>query len=100
MMRVVATIGLHGSASTWVFNIARELMAAAYGEDEVRSLYAETLGELKERYGEARRHLVLKSHHGSVALDAWLTSVSPAIVLSVRDPRDASLSMAERFNVA
>ena len=29
---LIATIGLHGSASTWVFNVVRELMIDALGE--------------------------------------------------------------------
>jgi hypothetical protein len=31
----VATVGLHGSASTWVFNVARELMIDSFGEKAV-----------------------------------------------------------------
>ncbi len=95
--RLVATIGLHGSASTWVFNVARELMIATVGEAQVVALYAEEVGELPDQSVLADRHLVLKSHHGSAGLDAWLETASPRIVLSVRDPRDAALSMTQRF---
>ena len=35
--RTVITTGLHGSASTWVFNVALELMLAAVGEDHRRA---------------------------------------------------------------
>ena len=31
--RVIVTVGFHGSASTWAFNVARELMIAALGAD-------------------------------------------------------------------
>jgi hypothetical protein len=40
---------------------------------------------------------VIKSHHGSAGLDAWLAAGQARIFLSVRDPRDASISMALRF---
>jgi len=42
---------------------------------------------------------VIKSHHGSEGMDAWLAAEGARVILSVRDPRDASLSMAQRFNV-
>ena len=43
---MVATIGLHGSASTWVFNVVRELMIASFGENRISAVYTEELGEL------------------------------------------------------
>jgi hypothetical protein len=96
--RVVATIGLHASASTWVFNVVRELMVAAFGTQEVFSLYTEEPGDLPERLSRTNQHILLKSHHGSAGFDAWLESVQAATLLSVRDPRDASISMSLRFN--
>lgn len=92
---VVATIGLHGSASTWVFNVVRELMIAGLGEGRVLAVYADKTEDLPDFAGRA---LVLKSHHGSAGLDAWLAVARPVIFLSIRDPRDAALSMAQRFN--
>jgi hypothetical protein len=94
---VVATVGLHGSASTWVFNVVRELLIAAAGADNVVAVYAEKLSELPAAKAYAGRHLVVKSHYGSAKLDAWLLAAGPTMVLSVRDPRDAALSMAQRF---
>ncbi len=95
MKSLTATIGLHGSASTWVFNVIRELMIAAHGEDQVVAGYADTLDKLPEGYGE--KHLVLKSHHGSPEMDDWLSTQKARMFLSIRDPRDASISMAQRF---
>ena len=96
--RLVATVGLHASASTWVFNVVRELMVAAFGTQDVLSLYTEEPGDLPERLSRANQHIVLKSHHGSAEFDAWLVSAQAAMFLSVRDPRDASVSMSHRFN--
>src|ERR1700684_1665690 len=92
--RVVATIGMHGSASTWVFNVVRELMIAAMGDIQVVSLYADQREQLPDVAG---RCLVIKSHHGSVGLDSWLAEAGARIFLSVRDPRDACVSMCQRF---
>jgi hypothetical protein len=94
---VVATIGMHGSASTWVFNVARELVMAAVTEACVATGYADTLDQLPPEAEREGRHLVLKSHHGSVELDAWLTARRAVTLLSLRDPRDACISMMQRF---
>jgi hypothetical protein len=95
--RVIATIGLHGSASTWVFNVARELAIAAMGAERVVSCYVDTQAELPAAAHQPEKCLVIKSHHGSPGLDAWLKAARARVVLSVRDPRDASVSMAQRF---
>jgi hypothetical protein len=39
--KLIATVRLHGSASTWMFNVVRELMIAAAGKDRVAAFYAE-----------------------------------------------------------
>ena len=93
----VATIGLHGSASSWVFIVARELVLAAAGEDRIVTGYADEPAQLPPEAERTGRTLVLKSHHGSEALDAWLKAEGAKIVLSLRDPRDAAISMAQRF---
>jgi hypothetical protein len=46
--RLVATIGLHASASTWVFSVVRELMIAALGDAQVLTLYADELGQVPD----------------------------------------------------
>jgi hypothetical protein len=94
---VIATVGLHASASTWVFNVIRELMIAAVGEDRVAAPFADRMAQLADQTQFAGKHVVLKSHYGSPELDAWLTAFDAMMVLSIRDPRDASISMAQRF---
>jgi len=94
----VATIGLHASASTWVFNVVRELMIAAVGSERVLALYADRMEQIHDQPERSGRHIVIKSHHGSAELDAWLAAEQAPMILSVRDPRDACLSMAQRFN--
>lgn len=92
--RLIATAGLHGSASTWVFNVARALLIDALGEAQVVSLYAERAEELPLEQPGALAVLV-KTHQGGASLDAKLEQA--AVVLSIRDPRDAAISMAQRF---
>ena len=46
----------------------------------------------------ARRKLVIKFHQGSAELDSWLAATRAQMVLSIRDRRDACVSMSQRFN--
>jgi hypothetical protein len=94
---LVATIGMHASASTWVFNLVRELIISAVGDDRVLAFYTDKIEEVPDEAARAGRHMVIKSHHGSAELDAWLAATRARIFLSVRDPRDACISMSQRF---
>ncbi len=95
--RLVATIGMHASASTWVFNVVRELLIAAVGDAQVLTFYADELHQMPDEAARAGRHLVIKSHHGSAELDTWLATAQAPVFLSMRDPRDACISMSQRF---
>jgi len=88
---------MHASASTWIFNVVREIIIAALGDDRVLAFYTDKIEEIPAQAARAGRHLVIKSHHGSAALDAWLQAEQARIFLSVRDPRDACISMSQRF---
>jgi len=95
--RLIATIGMHASASTWIFNVVRELLIAAVGDSQVLTFYADELAQMPDEAARAGRHVVIKSHHGSAGLDTWLTTAQAPIILSLRDPRDACISMSQRF---
>jgi hypothetical protein len=88
---------MHASASTWVFNLVRELIISAVGDDRVLAFYTDKIEEVPDEAARAGRHMVIKSHHGSAELDAWLAATRARIFLSVRDPRDACISMSQRF---
>ncbi len=96
MTLIVATVGLHGSASTWAFNVARELALAAGPPEDALSFYADRVEDIPPKAATHSR-IVIKSHHGSPELDAWLSERAAHLVLSLRDPRDAAISMAQRF---
>src|ERR1700761_7885951 len=97
LIRPIATIGLHASASTWIFNVVRELMVVTLGEDSVLAIYEEEMAKIPDELTLAGRCLILKSHGGGTELDAWLETVGARVLLSVRDPRDAAISMSRRF---
>jgi hypothetical protein len=80
-----------------VFNVVRELLIAAVGEASVTCLHAERLDQILDAAAPTGRHLVIKSHAGSLDLDAWLAQHRVCRFISLRDPRDAAISMAQRF---
>ena len=97
---VVSTLGLHGSASTWVFNVVRELIIDTLGDERTLALAATGIDQIPDEAELAGRTLIIKSHHGTAELDNWLLGSRARTILSVRDPRDASISMMERFKVS
>ncbi len=98
--RVVVTQGLYGSASTWVFNVARELYLAAFGAGGVLALYSDSLAKVLTHPELPGRRVVWKMHRGEAEIGGFVELAGPAVLLSVRDPRDAALSLVERFKVA
>lgn len=96
---LIATIGLHGSGSTWAFNIARELARLAGNDTVPISGYADAIAERPPHADNPTLWRVLKSHHGSTEMDAWLETAGARYLLTIRDPRDAALSMQQRFTL-
>jgi hypothetical protein len=94
--RVVITMGLHGSASTWAFNVARELITTTVGADAVLSCFGAGPAALLAQEGILGRHLVCKTH-GWPNLHVFAYLTSAVVIVTVRDPRDCVLSLMERF---
>lgn len=94
-VHVIAT-GVHGSASTWVFNVAREVMTEAYGPDAVHPCHLASMPKPGSAWLPEGRHAVIKTH-GWPGLPAFAGQLQAAGVVSVRDPRDAILSLMQRF---
>lgn len=98
--RVVCTIGMHGSASTWVFNAVREMMSAQLGETSVLTFFADKMEHVPEQAHGTDKTLIIKSHEGSAEFEDWLDAQGALRLLTVRDPRDATMSLMQRFNMA
>lgn len=95
--RLVCTVGLHGSASTFLFNVARELLEAALGTDEVLAFYSESVPEMLRTKGLVGRHAVWKLHCGDGLWRAFAHVAIPRVLVSIRDPRDCVASLMQRF---
>lgn len=98
--RVIMTIGLYSSASTWVFNVLRELMVAKHGEARVLAIYSDGVAKVLADQQALGRYIVWKMHFGEPAWEVFAQLADPTILLTLRDPRDAVLSLVNRFNTS
>jgi hypothetical protein len=100
--RICVCLGLFSSGSTWLFNLVRQIWLQEVGEasalpgDHLRSVFADDLADLPLTAFGARR-LVLKSHAPQEMLVKMMSLARCPIVIAVRDPRDAVVSLMQRF---
>ena len=90
-LRILAA-GMVGSGSTFLYNVAREILQA----DPRRPTLATYADEWSAAY-ESRHHLLLKSHWGLRALAPLAESGKLRPILTVRHPGDCICSDMERF---
>jgi hypothetical protein len=83
-------LGMYASASTWVYNVALKIAQHSDGPPPL-GLYVTGAGELAGLAPD--RLAVVKTHDVDAAGTALLDSQARAILLSVRDPRDAVASL-------
>jgi hypothetical protein len=88
---MILCLGLYGSGSTWVFNAAREV-AAVLGAP-VASCYAENLAPIAALPQGGR---IVKAHHLTPAAERFVAARVTRMICTIRDPRDAVLSLHER----
>ncbi len=86
---------MYASGSTWLYNAARQTALAA--GLEMRSCYAETLKMLEPvRQSEAGVRIV-KSHQLDAPAAAFMGGHAEVILLTIRDPRDAVVSLMQHM---
>lgn len=84
----------HGSGSTWMFNLAREIcrtMAVNFvscSQDSDAYLPWDALGS---------RLLIVKAHNPTAGLRSLIANADVPAIITVRDPRDAVASHLQRF---
>jgi hypothetical protein len=106
---IVETLGLEASASTWLFNVCREIIKLKYdrsysvttsnliGLQKQFVLDGKLIHELPSPRMEQPDCIVIKSHSLEAELYWFLRASGARFILSVRDPRDAMASMMERL---
>jgi hypothetical protein len=89
-MRTVWSVGMHASGSTWVYNVIRGLVQATGAR--LAAGFANTEADLAALPTGADI-LVVKTHDLADAAAEALHARAPAVVASIRDPRDAVASL-------
>ncbi len=83
-------LGMFSSASTWTFNVVQRIAVAAAPADPPRGIFLDFADRLPAMPGQT---LVVKTHGSEIADD--LGQQAAAIVITVRDPRDAIVSLMQ-----
>lgn len=92
----VLTLGMQASASTWVFNVVRRILAIHH--PSARSLFEES-GEIALQRLASAEHAVIKAHRVDQEMLNLVRLTDGKIIISIRDPRDVLTSMRERFSI-
>lgn len=90
-MSVLWCAGMYGSGSTWVFNVMRGL-AAIDSARPVRAQFASSMADIARIAEDGSVH-VIKSHDLSDDAALLLHRQQPRVVATIRDPRDAVVSL-------
>lgn len=93
---VVIAAGLVGSGSTWAYNALRLLLLEVPEAAPLHGGFADRLADLPEP-AEPPGALLVKTHRPDAAMRLLARATAAPVVLTVRDPRDACVSMMQRF---
>ena len=89
-------LGMYASGSTWLFNAVREVAAEVRPATPAISCYAENLKMLAPVLTPGGVKIV-KTHQLDARAEAFMNSQAGAILLTVRDPRDAVVSLMQHM---
>jgi len=92
--RVIWCLGMYASASTWLFNLARQVLEAAQKE-KVHVTFVSGKEPHLSLAGAGRITLVKSHEINSETRTLDLARASERIFITVRDPRDAVVSMMQ-----
>ncbi|MBB6251178.1 sulfotransferase domain-containing protein [Nitrospirillum iridis] len=95
----IICVGMPGSASTWSFNVVRQLLAHTHGDDGFKSDYRNDLNHYVEIGERAKVPLVLKTHHPDSMTQVRIAHEDIPTVITLRDPRDCVASLMQRFGM-
>lgn len=88
-MRVIWCLGMYASASTWLFNVVRQI---AVNDDQVFTYFVS--GPLDEAaFGRIGLHIVKSHEINDASASGWLAKRANKIFVTIRDPRDAIASL-------
>jgi hypothetical protein len=88
-------LGMYASGSTWLYNATRQVAQIVHPQATVTGSYAETMAVL-QRLPQAALNVV-KTHDLDGAEAIFMATRAERIVVSIRDPRDAVVSMMQHM---
>jgi hypothetical protein len=106
---LVQTLGLEASASTWLYNVSRDIIATAH--PGLYAIESTNVAPLQKRIEVDSRlvheyqtqemadpsTILIKSHNCDNELMWLINATQSPVILSVRDPRDSVASMINRL---
>ena len=98
--RVAICVGVYSSASTWVFNVVSRLLVEGRPCGSALRLFADEISRDQEVIAGEAEFLILKSHKASPTVRVLAALSGIPVFVSVRDPRDAVVSLMERFDLS
>jgi|GEM_PF-2402164 len=98
-------VGLYGSASTWLYNACRRVLACDSRELRIASFFSDrplsedggTPGAPSPFATPGWDAAVVKMHEGSAEALELINSEGVQVLITIRDPRDCLISVMDRF---
>jgi len=97
-MRGLLCAGLYSSASTWMLNLASQILKAG-GYAGVKTIYLDEMDEAAQRAIAGATFMLAKSHSPGASVRNLIDRQRLPVIITLRDPRDAVASMMLRWNV-
>jgi tetratricopeptide (TPR) repeat protein len=91
--KVYWCLGMHGSASTWAYNVVRQIAASAYPATRFKEHFVRTLADVAGLDQPGHTHIVKTHQIEDEDAVAALSKRAEAIIITIRDPRDAVTSL-------
>ncbi len=96
--RLIISAGLYGSGSTWMFNVIAMILRRADPAARIHRTYTDLFQD-EEIPGHGSDVVLIKTHRPPSAVRLMTRLTATPTVLTVRDPRDAAVSLMTRFGL-
>lgn len=97
-MRSLLCAGLYSSASTWMLNLAAQILKTD-GRASVKTIYLDEMDEPAARAIGGAAFLLIKSHSPGASLRKLIDRQRLPVIITLREPRDAVASLMLRWNI-
>lgn len=97
--RLVVCLGLPRSGSTWTYNVCRRFLALSHSPDELLCQFSDDFVSPFIDLHDNVRACVVKTHNPQLNLRPLLAFTGAPLLISVRDPRDAVVSLMQCFKL-